>query len=62
MREDPTRKDLLYAGTETGMYISWNGGTTWKTLQLNLPKTPITDLKIHQGDLIVATSWRVLDS
>jgi len=40
------------------MYISWNGGTTWKTLQLNLPKTPITDLKIHQGDLIVATSGR----
>ena len=58
VREDPTRKDLLYAGTEKGLYISWNGGKTWKPFQLNLPKTPITDIKIHQGDLIVATSGR----
>lgn len=58
VREDPLRKDLLYAGTEKGLYLSWNGGKTWKPFQLNLPKTPITDIKIHDGDLIVATSGR----
>ncbi len=58
VREDPIRKDVLYAGTEKGLYLSWNGGKTWKPFQLNLPKTPITDIKIHQGDLIVATSGR----
>jgi WD40 repeat protein len=58
VREDPVRKDLLYAGTEKGLYLSWNGGKNWKPFQLNLPKTPITDIKIHQGDLIVATSGR----
>ncbi|QCX01552.1 glycosyl hydrolase [Aggregatimonas sangjinii] len=58
VREDPTRKDLLYAGTEKGLYLSWDGGSSWKPFQLNLPKTPITDLKIHRGDLIVATSGR----
>ncbi len=58
VREDPNRKDLLYAGTEQGMYISWNGGGSWEPFQLNLPVTPILDLKINQGDLIVATSGR----
>lgn len=58
VREDPKRKDLLYAGTEKGLYLSWNGGKAWRPFQLNLPKTPITDIKIHQGDLIVATSGR----
>ena len=58
VREDPNRKDLLYAGTEQGMYISWNGGALWEPFQLNLPVTPILDLKINQGDLIVATSGR----
>ena len=58
VREDPTRKNLLYAGTEQGLYLSWNGGKNWKPFQLNLPKTPITDIKIHQGDLIIATSGR----
>ncbi len=58
VREDASRKDLLYAGTEKGMYLSWNGGTSWEPFQLNLPVTPITDLKVHQGDLIVATSGR----
>ncbi len=58
IREDHSRKDLLYAGTEKGMYISWNGGLSWESLQLNLPQTPITDLKVHKGDLIVATSGR----
>ena len=58
VREDTSRKDLLYAGTETGIYISWNGGNSWESFQLNLPVTPITDLKVHNGDLIVATSGR----
>jgi len=58
IREDGQRKDLLFAGTETGMYISWNGGKNWTSFQLNLPNTPITDLKIHQGNLIASTSGR----
>ena len=58
VREDQVRKGLLYAGTEKGLYISWNDGKNWEPLQLNLPKAPITDLKVHQGDLIVATSGR----
>jgi len=58
VREDQDRKGLLYAGTEKGIYVSWNDGSNWEPLQLNLPVTPITDLKVHQGDLIVATSGR----
>lgn len=58
VREDENRKDLLYTGTEKGIYISWNGGTSWEPFQLNLPVTPIMDLKVHRGDLIVATSGR----
>lgn len=58
VREDQIRKGLLYAGTEKGLYISWNDGKNWEPLQLNLPKAPITDLKVHEGDLIVATSGR----
>lgn len=58
VREDMSREGLLYAGTEKGVYISWNDGNSWEPLQLNLPKAPITDLKVHQGDLIVATSGR----
>ncbi|WP_297693363.1 glycosyl hydrolase [uncultured Eudoraea sp.] len=58
VREDTSRKNLLYAGTEKGIYISWNGGASWEPFQLNLPITPITDLMVHQGDLIVATSGR----
>jgi photosystem II stability/assembly factor-like uncharacterized protein len=58
VREDNVRKDLLFAGTETGIYISYDGGKTWKPFQLNLPVTPITDLRIHNNDLIAATSGR----
>lgn len=58
VREDNVRKDLLFAGTETGLYISYNGGKEWKPFQLNLPLTPITDLRIHNNDLIAATSGR----
>jgi photosystem II stability/assembly factor-like uncharacterized protein len=58
VREDDVRRDLLFAGTERGLYISWNGGRDWAPFQLNLPMAPITDLRIHQGDLIAATSGR----
>jgi photosystem II stability/assembly factor-like uncharacterized protein len=58
VREDDKRKDLLFAGTETGLYVSWNGGLAWQQLQLNLPVTPVTDLMIRHGDLIVATMGR----
>ena len=58
IREDDVQKDLLYAGTETGFYVSHNGGRTWAQQQLNLPVTPITDLKIHQGNLIASTMGR----
>ncbi len=58
VREDEKRKDLLYVGTEKGIYISFNGGKNWESLQLNLPKTPIMDLKVFRGNLIVATSGR----
>jgi photosystem II stability/assembly factor-like uncharacterized protein len=58
VREDTESRDLLFAGTETGIYISRNGGKKWETFQLNMPVTPITDLKIHKGNLIAATSGR----
>lgn len=58
VREDDVRKDLLFTGTESGIYLSWNGGKNWTSFQLNLPVTPITDLKVHKGNLIAATSGR----
>lgn len=58
VREDPIRKGLLFAGTEYGMFISFDDGTTWKTFQQNLPVTPITDLKIFRGDLVMSTMGR----
>lgn len=58
VREDTKVKNLLFAGTEKGMYLSRDGGKSWRTFQLNLPITPITDLKIAHDDLIVATSGR----
>lgn len=58
IREDPARKGLLYAGTETGVYVSWNDGAGWQPLQLNLPAVPITDLTIKDNDLIAATQGR----
>lgn len=60
LREDPKRRGLLYAGTETGMYISFNDGKDWKPFQLNLPIVPITDLTIKDNNLIVATQGRSL--
>ncbi|MBI4909181.1 MAG: glycosyl hydrolase [Acidobacteria bacterium] len=60
IREDPARRGLLYAGTETGLYVSFNDGGQWEPLQLNLPVVPITDLAVHrrEGDLVVATQGR----
>ncbi len=58
VREDPKRKGLLYAGTETGMYISFDDGGNWSPFQLNLPIVPITDLTIKDNNLIVATQGR----
>ena len=60
LREDPKQKGLLYAGTETGMYVSFNDGKNWKPFQLNLPIVPITDLAIKDNNLIVATQGRSL--
>ncbi|MFN9328205.1 MAG: WD40/YVTN/BNR-like repeat-containing protein, partial [Cyclobacteriaceae bacterium] len=58
LRADPKRKGLLYAGTETGMYISFDDGTSWKPFQLNLPIVPITDLTLRNDNLIAATQGR----
>lgn len=58
VREDPDRAGLLYAGTEFGMYISFDDGTHWQPFQLNLPITPVTDIKVAHKDLIVSTQGR----
>lgn len=57
-REDPYTKGILYAGTEFGLFISFDNGALWQSLQLNLPVTPITDLKVHRKDLILSTMGR----
>ena len=58
VREDPDRRGLLYAGTEFGLYVSFDDGAHWQSLQLNLPVTPITDMVVHEQDLVVATQGR----
>ncbi|MEM9362455.1 MAG: glycosyl hydrolase [Bacteroidota bacterium] len=58
VREDKKRKGLLYAGTETGLYISFDDGLNWQKFQLNLPVVPINDLIIQDNDLVVATAGR----
>jgi photosystem II stability/assembly factor-like uncharacterized protein len=58
VREDPDREGLLYAGTEFGMFISFDNGGHWQPFQLNLPNVPVTDIKLHHGDLIVSTQGR----
>jgi photosystem II stability/assembly factor-like uncharacterized protein len=60
IREDPNRKGLLFAGTELGIYVSYDSGAQWHSLQLNLPIVPITDLAFHKRDdeLVVATQGR----
>ncbi|MCW5968820.1 MAG: hypothetical protein KIT57_09920 [Blastocatellales bacterium] len=60
VREDPNRRGLLYAGAETGVYVSFDDGENWRSLQNNLPVVPITDLMVHkrERDLVVATQGR----
>ena len=58
VREDPARRGLLYAGTEHGVYVSFNDGDAWKSLSLNLPRTQISDLVVESGSLAVATHGR----
>jgi photosystem II stability/assembly factor-like uncharacterized protein len=64
VREDPARKGLLYAGTQNGVYVSYNDGDSWKSLSLNLPRTQISDLVVEANSLAIAThgrSFYVLD-
>ena len=58
VREDPDRPGLLYAGTETGMHISFDNGAHWQSFQLNLPVTPVTDIRVAHKDLILSTQGR----
>jgi photosystem II stability/assembly factor-like uncharacterized protein len=58
VREDPKKRGLLYAGTENGIFVSFNDGADWRSLRLNLPTTPIHDLVIKNDDLVVATHGR----
>ena len=58
VREDPQKRGLLYAGTETGVFVSFNDGAKWQPLKLNLPTTPIHDLVVKDDDLVVATHGR----
>ncbi|MEM9143670.1 MAG: glycosyl hydrolase [Bacteroidota bacterium] len=60
LREDPKKRGLLYAGTETGMYVSFDDGANWQSFQGNLPIVPITDLAVKENNLIVATQGRSL--
>ena len=60
VREDPDRAGLLYAGTEFGLFISFDDGAHWQPFQLNLPNVPINDIRVYRKDLIVATQGRAL--
>ncbi len=60
VRVDPAVDDILYAGTETGMYISYDDGRNWHSMQMNLPIVPITDLAVKDNNLIAATQGRSL--
>lgn len=58
VREDPQRKGLLYAATELGIYVSFDDGEHWQTLQANLPRTSVRDIDVHGNDLVIATHGR----
>ncbi len=58
VRTDPARPGLLFAGTETGAYVSFNDGQRWESLQANLPVVPVTDLQLRNGDLVASTEGR----
>ncbi len=58
VREDPDREGLLYAGTDFGLFISFDDGLHWQSFQLDLPVTPVTDIKVHRQDLVLSTMGR----
>src|SRR5439155_525915 len=58
VREDPKRRNLLYAGTENGVFVSFDAGAQWHSLQANLPRVPISNLRVHDGDIVVSTEGR----
>ena len=58
VREDPVRRGLLYAGTEAGVFVSFDDGDNWQSLQNNLPMVAVTDLRVHGNDLVAATQGR----
>jgi photosystem II stability/assembly factor-like uncharacterized protein len=58
VRQDPAHPQLLFAGTETGVYVSFDDGDHWQSLQLNLPIVPVTDLTLKDGDLVASTQGR----
>lgn len=58
VREDDVRPGLLYAGTEFGVFVSFDDGARWQSLQLDLPASPVTDMKVHRDDLVLATQGR----
>ncbi len=60
VREDPDRKGLLYAGTENGLFVSFDDGANWQSLQNNLPQVPITDMRVKRKDLVVTTQGRAI--
>jgi photosystem II stability/assembly factor-like uncharacterized protein len=58
VREDPDREGLLYAGTEFGMFVSFDDGMSWQSFQMNLPATPVTDLRVFRDDVVISTMGR----
>lgn len=58
VREDTERQGMLYAGTETGVYVSFDDGDNWQPLRMNLPHVPVTDIKVHGNDLLLSTQGR----
>jgi photosystem II stability/assembly factor-like uncharacterized protein len=58
VREDPRRRGLLYSGTEHGVYVSFDDGGRWQTIQQGLPRTSVRDLQVHGNDLVIATHGR----
>jgi photosystem II stability/assembly factor-like uncharacterized protein len=60
VREDPAREGLLFAGTEFGLFISFDNGAHWQPFQMNLPSTPVTDIRVHRNDLVLSTMGRGL--
>ena len=60
VREDPTRRGLLFAGTGRGVHVSFDDGDHWQTVQLNLPRTGVNDLLVHGDDVVIATQGRAI--